>query len=142
MLSSIVLRLTGWVLLIGGVALLAAPGEIAVALGTPGPMPVNGASDPLAMTFWRQLTFIRMFGTAAIGLGAICLWCRAHLTRAQHGSFLKVLAGVLAFMCWMAVSQQQAIWSGTAGWTFVVVLGITAAACIAALAAHQTKQVA
>ena len=73
MRASIALRFTGWALLLVGVALWAAPAEIAMALGTPGPMPANGASDPGAMVFWRQLTFIRMFSTAAFAVGAI--WC-------------------------------------------------------------------
>ena len=140
MATSIVLRFTGWVLLLAGVALLAVPGDVAVALGTPGPMPANGASDPAAMVFWRQLTFIRMFGTAAIGLGAICLWSHGHLTALQQASFLKLLVGVLAAMCLMAVSQQTAIWGAGAGWALVGVLGTTALACLAALARTATRQ--
>ena len=140
--SSIALRLTGWVLVLGGVVLLLAPGDIAVALGTPGPMPANGASDPAAMTFWRQLAFIRMFGTAAIGLGAVCLWCRRHLAVSQHASLLKVLAGTLAFMCWMAQAQQTAIWSGSVGWIVVGMIGVSAVACAAALAVSAIRQAA
>ena len=89
---------------------------------------------------WRQLTFIRMFGTAAIGLGAICLWSHGHLTALQQASFLKLLVGVLAAMCLMAVSQQTAIWGAGAGWALVGVLGATALACLAALARTATRQ--
>ena len=142
MTASIALRFTGWVLLLAGVALLAAPGDIAVALGTPGPMPANAASDPAAMVFWRQLTFIRMFGTAAFGLGAICLWSRSHLTVLQQTSFLKVLLGVLAALSLMAVSQQTAIWGAGAGWALVGVLGAATLACLAGLTRTATRQAA
>jgi hypothetical protein len=141
-MTSIVLRFTGWAFVLTGVALLVATGDIAVALGTPGPMPASGASDVIAMTFWRQLTFIRMFGTAAIGLGAICLWCRGHLTAAQNASFVKVLAAVLALMCLMAQAQQTAIWSGNAGWLLVGLIAAAMVGCMAVLAINATRQTA
>ena len=141
-MAAIVLRFTGWAFVLTGVALLVATGDIAVALGTPGPMPANGASDHIAMTFWRQLTFIRMFGTAAIGLGAICLWCRSHLTAAQNSSFVKVLAAVLALMLLMAQSQQTAIWSGNAGWWLVGLIAAAMVGCMAVLAINATRQTA
>ena len=140
MSTSLVLRFTGWMLLIGGMVLLVATGNIAVALGTPGPMPADGASDPAAMTFWRQLTFIRMFGTAAIGLGAICVWGGRHLTHAQRSSFLKVLVGVLVLMVVMGQSQQTAIWGANAGWVIVGVLGVAALLCGGALAIQVRQQ--
>ena len=139
-MSSMALRFSGWVLLLGGVILLAAPGEIAVALGTSGPVPANGASDPVAMTFWRQLTFIRMFGTAALGLGAICLWCRRALTPPQHSSFIKVLVAVLVLMAWMALVQQTAIWGSNMGWVIVGALAAVAAACGSTLATAVRRQ--
>jgi hypothetical protein len=103
-------------------------------------MPANVASDPAAMVFWRQLTFIRMFGTSAIGLGAICLWSHRHLTALQQASFLKVLGGVLAAMCLVAVLQQTAIWGASVGWALVGVLGATTLACLATLARNTTRQ--
>jgi|RhiMethySRZTD1v2_1073278.scaffolds.fasta_scaffold11157_9 hypothetical protein len=140
MMSSIALRFTGWVLVLGGVLSLVATGDVAVALGTPGPMPANGASDAAAMMFWHQLAFIRMFGTAAIGCGAVCLWGRRHLAASQHVSLFKVLAGVLAFMCWIAAGQQTAIWGGNAGWIIVALIGLSALACAAALALNRRSQ--
>ena len=140
MASTMAVRLTAWVLVLGGLVLLAAPGEIAVALGTPGPMPANGASDPVAMTFWRQLTFIRMFGAAAIGMGAICFWCRRSLTTPQQSSFLKVLVPVLALMVWMATAQQTAIWGTNAGRWIVAILAIVAVMCGGALAMTARRQ--
>ena len=104
--------------------------------------PADGANDPIAMTFWRQLTFIRMFGTASIGLGAICLWCRNHLTAAQNSSFLKVLAATLALMLLMAQSQQTAIWSGNAGWVLVGLIAAAMVSCMAVLAIDATRQAA
>ena len=141
-MAPIVLRFTGWAFVLAGVVLLVATGNIAVALGTPGPMPANGASDPMAMTFWRQLAFIRMFGSAAIGLGAICLWCRSHLTAAQNSSFLKILVAVLALMCLMAQSQQTAIWSGNAGWLLVGLIAAAMVSCLTVLAINATRQTA
>jgi hypothetical protein len=130
---SIALRITGSVLLILGVVLVAAPADVAVLLGTSGPAPANGASDPQAMEFWRQLTFIRMFSAAAIGVGAVCLWARSRLTRPQQASLLKVLVGVFAWMFLIALSQQTAIWGAAAGWVLVGVIGVVALACLAAV---------
>jgi len=135
MRASMTLRFTGWALLLIGVALVAVPGEIAVALGTSGPMPAHGASDPLAMAFWRQLTFTRMFSAAALAVGAICLWSRSALTPPQQTSFLKVLAAAFAWMFLMALSQQTAIWGAPLGWVLVGILGAVALACLSALLA-------
>ena len=133
--ASIALRFTGWALLVVGVALVAAPGEIAVALGTSGPMPANGATDPVAMAFWRQLTFMRMFSAAAFAVGAICLWSRSALTPPQQISFLKVLVGAFAWMFLIAFAQQTAIWGAQLGWVLVGVLGAVACGCLSALLA-------
>jgi hypothetical protein len=133
MKASSALRLAGWALLVLGIALAVAPGEIAVALGTSGPMPANGASDPVAMVFWRQLTFIRMFSAAAVAVGAICLWARSALTSLQQTSFLKLLVGVFAWMFVTALSQQTAIWGARLGWVLVGVIGVVALACVSAL---------
>ena len=74
MSKATVIHIVGSVLLLGGVVLLVETGNVAVALGTVRPMREGGASDPAAMEFWRQLTFIRMFATASIGFSAICFW--------------------------------------------------------------------
>jgi len=135
MRASIALRFTGLALLLVGVVLVVAPGQIAVALGTQGPMPANGAHDSAAMEFWRQLTFIRMFSAASIAVGAICLWGRATLTPPQQTSFLKLLVGVFAWMFLIALSQQTAIWEAQLGWVLVAVLGAVVLACLSALTA-------
>ena len=138
--ASSAIRFTGWALLLIGVALVAAPGEIAVALGTSGPMPTDGASDPVAMAFWRQLTFMRMFSAAALAVGAICLWSRSALTQPQQTSFLRVLVGAFAWMFFMALSQQTAIWGARLGWVFVGVLGAVAlCVCLGAVGAAHGK---
>ena len=133
MKASIAFRLAGWALLVLGIALMVAPGEIAVALGTSGPMPANGASDHVAMVFWRQLAFMRMFSAAAVAVGAICLWAGSALTSPQQMSFLKVLVGVFAWMFVIALSQQTAIWGARFGWVLVGVLGAVALVCLSAL---------
>lgn len=131
------LGLVGLTLLILGIILLVATGTIAVALGTPGPLPHSGATDPAAMTYWRQLTFIRMFGTAAIGLGAICVWCLRHLTSVQQASFLRMLVGAMGALVLMALVQQMAIWGTRAGWLVVAGLSAALAAALAGLLADQ-----
>jgi hypothetical protein len=138
----ITLGLVGVTLLTLGVVFLVATGTIAAALGTPEPIPQAGASDAAAMTFWRQLTFIRMFGTAAIGLGAICVWCIRHLSSVQQASFLRMLAGVMAALVLMAVVQQTGIWGARAGWYLVAGLGVALSAALAGLVAGSTRQTA
>jgi hypothetical protein len=83
----------------------------------------------VSMAFWFQLAFMRLFGTALIGLGAILLWCHSHLTESQHSSLVKVLGVVLGALALMAVGQQIAIWNSNAGWALAGTLLLMAAAC-------------
>jgi hypothetical protein len=110
--------------------LLIATGSIASALGALREDVVTGASDPASMAFWFQLAFMRLFGTALIGLGVILLWCHSHLTDAQHSSLVKVLGVVLGALALMTIGQQIAIWNSNAGWVLGGTLLLTAAACV------------
>ncbi len=138
MLKTTVIHVVGCVLLLGGVALLVGTGYVAVSLGVGSPVPEIGASDPAAMEFFRQLTFIRMFAVAAIGLSAICFWGGSQLTSTQQSSLLSLLVGVFAVMGAMAVAQQVAIWNRGIGWALVGVLSALLLTCLAAVVYETT----
>jgi len=133
MSKATVIHIVGSVLLLGGVVLLVETGNVAVALGTVRPMREGGASDPAAMEFWRQLTFIRMFATASIGFSAICFWGGSQLTSMLQTSFLRVLVGALAVMSGMAFIQQISIWNRGTGWALVGVLCALLLTCLVAV---------
>ena len=129
MTPRIVIRCGGAALCILGLVLLFATGSVAMMLGAAGRDAVAGSTDPASMVFWFQLAFMRLFGTALIGLGAIVLWCHSHVSGVQHRSLVKVLGVVLAALALMAVSQQVAIWNSNAGWVLAGSLLLMATAC-------------
>lgn len=138
MSKTTVIHVVGCVLLLGGVGLLVGTGYVVVSLGVGGLTPEPGASDPAAMGFWGQLTFIRMFAVAAIGFSAICFWGGSQLTSTQQTPFLILLVGVFAVMGAMAVGQQVAIWNRGTGWGFVGVLCALLLTCLAAVVYETT----
>ena len=138
MSKATVIRVVGCVLLLGGAVLLVGTGSVAVSLGIGGLTPEPGASDPAAMGFWGQLTFIRMFAVAAIGFSAICFWGGNQLTSAQQTSFLSLLVGVFAVMGAMAFRQQVAIWNRETGWALVGVLSALLLVCLATVVYDKT----
>ena len=136
MSKTIVIHAVGCVLLLGGVLLLVAPttSNVAVSLGVGGPTPEGDASDPAAVAFWAQLSFIRMFAVAALGFSAICFWAGSQLTPTQKTSFLILLVGVFTVIGAMVVVQQVAIWNrGAAGWSLVGVLSALLFTCLGAV---------
>jgi hypothetical protein len=109
-----------------------ATGPVASALGAlGGGDAVAGASDPISLTFWFQLAFMRLFGGAVIGLGVVLFWCASHLTLAQHRSLVRVLSVVLGGLSLLALGQQIAIWNSGAGWVLTGALLMTTLACAA-----------
>ena len=140
MSKATVIHFVGCVLLLGGGVLLVGPvtGNVAISLGIGGSMPEIGASDPAALAFWQQLTFIRMFAVAAIGFSAICFWGGSQLTSTQQTSLLSLLAGVFAVMSAMAVGQQVAIWNRGTGWALAGVLCALLLTCLAAVVYETT----
>ena len=133
MSKTIVLYVVGCLLLLSGVVLSVGTGYVAVSLGVESPVPEIGASDPAAMEFFRQLTFIRMFAVAAIGFSVICFWGGSQLTSTQQTSLLSLLAGVFAVMGAAAVGQQVAIWNRETGWALVGVLCALLLTCLGAV---------
>ena len=87
-----VIQVGGAAVCLVGMMLLIATGSIASALGAPGGAAIAGSSDPASVAFWFQLAFVRLFGTALIGLGAVLLWCHSHLTGVEHSSLVKSAA--------------------------------------------------
>ena len=143
MSKATVIRVVGCVLLLGGAALLVGPvtGNVAVSLGVEGPIPESSPSDPAAMEFWRQLSFIRMFAVAAIGLSAICFWGGSQLTSPQQTSLLSVLVGVFAVMGGTDVAQQIEIWNRGTGWAFAGVLCALALTCLLAVVTKRPRAI-
>ena len=126
-----VIRVVGAALIVVGLVLLVATGAVASALGAQGgALAVPGATDPTSLAYWFQLSFIRLFGTTLMGLGAILMWCRTNLATEQQRSLLKVLAGALSAVAVMAVGQQIAVWTSTAGWILAGSLLLVAVACL------------
>ncbi len=139
MSKTTVIRVVGCVLLLAGVVLLVGTGNVAVSLGIGGPIPETSPSDPAALEFWQQLSFIRMFAVAAIGLSAICFWGGSQLTSPQQTSLLSVLVGVFAVMGGMAVAQQVEIWNRGTGWALVGVLCALALTCLVAVVTKRPR---
>lgn len=133
-----VIRFGGGALCVVGMVLLIATGSVASALGALGRDAVAGASDPTSMAFWFQLAFMRLFGTALIGLGAILLWCHSHLADAQHSSLVRVLSVVLGALALMTVGQQIAIWNSIAGWVLAGTFLLTATTCVVSTVRDET----
>ncbi len=141
MIPGTVIRVVGAALVVVGLVLLAATGAVASALGAQGGAgAVPGASDPASLAFWFQLSFIRLFGTTLIGLGVILLWCHMHLAIEQQQSLLKVLAGALSAVAVVAVGQQMAIWTSTAGWILSGSLVLFAVTCLMTAMKPGTRQ--
>ena len=133
-----VIRFGGAALCVVGVLLLMATASIASALGASGG--TAGAGDLTSQAFWFQLTFMRLFATALMGLGAILLWCHAHLSEALHSSLAKLLGVVLGGLALMTCAQQIAIWNSSAGWVLAGALSLMAAACAVGSANAATRQ--
>jgi hypothetical protein len=127
-----IIRSGGAILAGIGTILLIATGPVASALGAlGGGDAVAGASDPVSLTFWFQLAFMRLFGAAVIGLGVVLFWCASHLTLAQHRSLARLLSVVLGGLSLLTLVQQIAIWNSGAGWVLTGALLMTALACAA-----------
>ena len=119
MTSRRVFRAVSLVVAAFGILVLVATGRLAVALGA-----VAGPEPGIA--FWYQLSFMRMFAVALIGLASLGLWGAAQLTPIQQRSLGRVLGGVFAALALMAVAQSVAIWGGVTGWGVTAVLGLAA----------------
>jgi hypothetical protein len=111
-------------------AVLAVVAGLAFALEGPGLLPLYGAShiptpiagDANAMSFWAGLAFARMFGAALLGFG-VSLWFMRYITDLAIRRFVAgSLFVTMGFMIFIALTQQIAIWSTTAGWVTVGVL--------------------
>ncbi len=125
-----VLAVVGSTLCVTGLLLLVSTGAVASTLGAQGGAhAAPGASDPAALAFWYQLTFMRLFGTLAIGFGAILVWCRFNLTSDQQASLLKVVGVALGVLALMTLGQQVAIWNAATGWLLAGTFALAAGLC-------------
>jgi hypothetical protein len=130
MVSKSLMKILAMAILVAGIVLLVATARIASALGAIGDGAQAGGSDPASMAFWFQLSFVRLFATALLGLSAILLWSASQLSVLQQRSLALVLAGVMGGLALMAVAQQVAIWNSNAGWLFAVSLVVATVMCL------------
>ena len=108
-----------------GALLLVETGRLALALGAVAATDPVGASPTGA--FWYQLSFMRLFGVALLGLATLSLWAASQLTEGQQRSLGRILGGVFGVLALMAVAQQVAIWGAMAGWAVAGTFGVVAA---------------
>lgn len=108
-----------------GTLLLVETGRLALALGAVAGTGTAGASPTGA--FWYQLSFMRLFGVALLGLATLCLWAASQLSEGQQRSLGQILGGVFGFLALMAVAQQVAIWGALTGWAVAGTFGVVAA---------------
>jgi hypothetical protein len=107
-----------------GALLLVETGRMARALGAvPGPDPLDMSSRA---GFWYQLSFMRLFGVAVLGLALLCAWAASQLNASQQRSLGRMLGGVFALLALVAVAQQVAIWGAPAGWAVAGTFGVVA----------------
>ena len=124
-----VLQFGGHGLIALGLLIAFRTGAVALALGAVAGSGPAGPNNPSWMAFWFQLTFMRLFSTAVIGLGVILLWCGSVLSPGQQASLVRIVGVILGAFALTAVGQQIAIWNTNAGW-------LLSAAFIAATATY------
>jgi hypothetical protein len=125
--SRIALRVVGSVFALMTAIMVVRTGAFAFA---PGPV-TAGASDPEAMAYWYQLSFLRMFAVALAGLAAVAFWGSARLNSRQQVSLTRLFGGIAAAMALMALGQQWAVWNSTTGQLLAILLTATTVACLA-----------
>ena len=118
------LRAVSLILAAFAALLLVETGRLAIALGAVAGPATSAASDA---GFWYQLSFMRLFGVALLGLACLCLWAAARLSASQQRSLGQMLGGVFGLLALVAVAQQVAIWDSVAGWALAGALGLIAA---------------
>ncbi len=99
---------------LGGITLIAIAVLLSVRTGSVAL--VLGAAPGAGMSFWFQLSFMRMFATALAGLGAIFLWSASRLSSNQLRSLASLVAVIFGGLALMTATQQVAIWSSSSGW--------------------------
>jgi hypothetical protein len=134
-----ILRVVSLVVGAFGALLLVETGRVALALGAVGSDDLSGSS---ASAFWYQLSFMRLFGVALLGLAVLSLWGASQLTATQQRSLGQTLGAVFAVLALMAVAQQVAIWGAVAGWEVAAVLGAVAVMYGLSALVHPSKRAA
>jgi hypothetical protein len=133
-----VFRVVSLIVAAFGALLLVETGRLALALGAVAGTDTVGALPTAA--FWYQLSFMRLFGVALLGLATLCLWAASHLSELQQRSLGQILGGVFGFLALMAVAQQVAIWGALTGWavagTFAVVAAMFELSTVARVSRH------
>ena len=128
MTSKHVLKLAGCVAAVLAVYLMVDTGRVALALGAV--MATAGPDQAPPLSFWFQLSFIRMFAASVLALGLLLFWSAAQLTPPQQRSFARVVAGTFALLALVALTQQVAIWTAPTGWALAAVLAVVATLCV------------
>ena len=137
-----VLQIGGLGLIALGLLIVFRTGTVAFALGA---IAGNGPAvpgNPTWMAFWFQLTFMRLFSIAIIGLGVILWWCGTVLSQSQGASLVRILSVILGAFALTAVAQQVAIWNTNAGWWLSAAFIAAAATCVMSALLNPTRQAA
>ncbi len=136
MTSKHVLKLAGCVAAVLAVCLMVDTGRVALALGAV--MATAGPDQAPPLSFWFQLSFIRMFAASVLALGLLLFWSGAQLTPPQQRS----LAGAFALLALVALTQQVAIWTAPTGWALAAVLAVVATLCVIGSTGRASRQAA
>ena len=97
------------------------------------------AGDPVPMTIFTGIAFVRVFGAVLVGLGAV-LWA-VQRERNRERTIKAALFGSALLATLVAVAQQIAIWSGTFGYVLIGALVLVAVASAGGLAVRRQHTV-
>lgn len=90
------------------------------------------ANDPVPMTTWTGIAFVRVFGAVLLGLGTVLWAVQRERNRERAIKIALLVSALLAAL--VAVAQQIAIWSGSFGYVLIGALVLVAIASTARLA--------
>jgi hypothetical protein len=89
------------------------------------------AGDPVPMTIFTGIAFVRVFGAVLMGLGAV-LWATQRQRNRERTIKAALFASALLATL-VAIAQQIAIWSGMFGYVLIGALVLVALVSVAGL---------
>lgn len=106
--------LTSLVLIVLGVALAGWGPMIAPPFGIPA-SPAPELTGSASAAWWGLAAFVRLFGAALVGVGAVLWAVRPSVGEVGRKRFAATMAVVLLLTGLVALLQQIAVWETTAG---------------------------
>ncbi len=95
------------------------------------------AGDPVPMTIFTGIAFVRVFGAVLMGLGAV-LWA-VQRRRNRERTIKAALFASALLATLVAIAQQIAIWSGSFGYVLIGALILVAVVSAVGLADRQER---